>query len=435
MQGLTCEQELVCVGDLQVITAWEAVFGCQFDIVVDALRDLLTRLQSRKIRPLAFGFSEIGKGIRKTSIEFQEEQHDQGTIFVTQRVNYNQKTGKRVEEAIGVFLVYKSQGVRTRLALRCPLEQNHLSINDTVEIGKHFASEARGHGVIVEVCPLPTDLTRDFAVSTSISDLVTLIGVFNEERRAFGYWIEVPDQIPADTPRTAFIVLRTDGSSPREMASRSPWWRDEVGAIECLQIKDNTQLKVYASSFEGRNHLWAYINIFREKLHKLGLLETQRDEDLSPDPLSEAQTEMQDFKSLVERQLYKDVLVDDKPQENIARALLQAFLVRRSYRQIPVRGGQSDLLVFLKQGRILYETKIWRGPQYYQQGLREIGEYIIGEDSDRELLAIFYVVFDPTKSKRAQAYLGQAFSTEIVVNRHVEVVIINLSLPEPSKKT
>lgn len=422
------------MSDLQVITAWEAVFDCQFDIVVDALRDLLTRLQFGEIRPLTFGFIEAGEGIRRTSIEYEEEQHEQGRIFGVKRVDYNRKTGKRVEETVGVFLIYEGKDIRTRVALLCPLGRGHLSIDDTVEIAKHFASEARGHGVNVEVRPLSTDHTRDFAVSTSISDVVTLIGIFNHERRAFGYWIEVPEQIPADTSRIAFIVLKTDGSSPRDMASRSPWWRHEVGAIECVQIKDKTQLKVYAPSFEERSHFWAYINIFREKLQKLGLLEDFRVGELDQDPLREAQTEMRDFKSLVERQIYKDILVDDRPQENIARALLQTFLIRRSYREVPVRGGQSDLLVFLKQGRFLYETKIWRGPQYYQQGLKEIEEYIIGEDSDQELLGIFYVVFDATKSKRAKAYLGQEFSTDTVCDRDVGVVIIDLSPPKPSRK-
>jgi len=201
-----------------------------------------------------------------------------------------------------------------------------------------------------------------------------------------------------------------------------------------MQIKDKTQLKVYAPSFEERSHFWAYINILREKLRKFGLLEDFRVGELDQDPRREAQTEMRDFKSLVERQTYKDILVDDKPRENIARALLQTFLIRRSYREVPVRGGESDLLVLLKRGRFLYETKIWRGPQRYQQGLKQIEEYVIGEDSDQELLSMFYVVFDPTKSKRAKAYLGQEFSTETVCGRDVGVVIINLSPPKPSRK-
>ena len=152
------------------------------------------------------------------------------------------------------------------------------------------------------------------------------------------------------------------------------------------------------------------------------------------DPLAAARSEVKRFKSYVERQAYRDIYTDGKPQENIARALLQAFLPERSYREVQVRGGQSDLLLFVKQGRFLYETKIWRGPKYYKQGLKEIEEYIIGEDDDQELLGIFYVVFDHTKTKRARAYQGDDFSTEVVGGRNVDVVVVDLSPPEPSKK-
>jgi hypothetical protein len=69
-------------------------------------------------------------------------------------------------------------------------------------------------------------------------------------------------------------------------------------------------------------------------------------------PIDNAYAELLQFKSLVERQTHKDVFVNGRAQENIARALLQTFLTRRSYREVRVRGGQSDLLVFDKQGSI-----------------------------------------------------------------------------------
>jgi hypothetical protein len=84
-------------------------------------------------------------------------------------------------------------------------------------------------------------------------------------------------------------------------------------------------------------------------------------------PVHLARSEVLNFKSLVERQTYKDILVDGKPQEAIARSNLQHFLVGRSYRETPVRGGRADLLVFSSQGRFLYETKIWRGKTYFDR--------------------------------------------------------------------
>ena len=147
-----------------------------------------------------------------------------------------------------------------------------------------------------------------------------------------------------------------------------------------------------------------------------------------------AKRELLEFKKLVERQLHRDIMRDGTAQEDIARALLQAFLAPRSYREVPVRGGQTDLLAFDKDGRFLYETKIWRGPEYYHQGLREIGEYILGEDDDGALAGIFYLVFDPTKGGQAAAHLGGAETTVTIHVHAVNVVVICIAPPIPSKK-
>ena len=151
-------------------------------------------------------------------------------------------------------------------------------------------------------------------------------------------------------------------------------------------------------------------------------------------PVDRALAETLEFKSLVERQTHKDIFVRRRAQENIAQALLQTFLIRRSYREVPVRGGQSDILVFDREGRFLYETKIWKGGEYFTQGLREIEEYIIGEDSDGQLAGIFYILFDPTKSASARRYRGSDISTETIGKRTVHIVIININPPKPSKK-
>jgi hypothetical protein len=140
------------------------------------------------------------------------------------------------------------------------------------------------------------------------------------------------------------------------------------------------------------------------------------------------------FKNFVERQAYRDIFIKGKPQESIARTLLQAYLIPRSYREVPVRGGQTDLLLMAKNGRLLYETKIWRGPDYYEQGLREIEEYIIGEDDEPGLAGIFYVIFDPTKSQCARGYLGDHLTVAQVCERKIHVIVIDLVPPQPSKK-
>jgi hypothetical protein len=143
-----------------------------------------------------------------------------------------------------------------------------------------------------------------------------------------------------------------------------------------------------------------------------------------------------DFKRYVERQAYEDIYdKDKKPKERFARTLLQTWLRGRSYREVGVRGGRSDLLVFEKDGRFLYETKIWHGASNHQKGLKQIGEYLMGEDSDHRLLGAYYIVFDHTRTHRARYYLGNDVSTHIVSGREVDVVVVSISHPQPSAGT
>lgn len=148
----------------------------------------------------------------------------------------------------------------------------------------------------------------------------------------------------------------------------------------------------------------------------------------------ESKINIMGFKNFIERQAHADIFVDGNPQENIARALLQAYMCERSYREIPVRGGQTDIIVFAKEGRYLYETKIWRGQEYFQQGLREIEEYVTGENDDSQLKKIFYVVFDPTKSRNAKKYTEETTIIADINSVQMEVIIVDIVPPQPSKK-
>jgi tetratricopeptide (TPR) repeat protein len=242
----------------------------------------------------------------------------------------------------------------------------------------------------------------------------------------------------------------TTDNVPRSMITRSSsvsfadLGRDLASLLQfvdqqCIEISrvadsiaDNDSILVL------RDETWAKISLYCNGLifHFRGVDTVLARNTLGwrENPLDVARFQMRRFKAHVERQAHRDIFDEGVPKENIARALLQAFLSSRSYREVPVRGGQVDILAFTKHGRFLYETKIWRGPAYYQQGLRELEEYITGEDEDQELIGTFYVVFDSSQSRRAQAYVGSVFATEVVCGHSVDVVIINLCLPRPSKK-
>jgi tetratricopeptide (TPR) repeat protein len=154
----------------------------------------------------------------------------------------------------------------------------------------------------------------------------------------------------------------------------------------------------------------------------------------SDDPLGRVRADLHEFRAFFERQAHTDIFVDGRAQENIARALLQTSMASRSYREVPVRGGRSDILLFERdRSRLLIEVKIWRGPEYHEQGKREIAEYIKGENDDEKLLGVFYVVFDPTESGKAVEYEGLPITTSQIGGASLEIVIIRARPPQPSK--
>jgi hypothetical protein len=152
------------------------------------------------------------------------------------------------------------------------------------------------------------------------------------------------------------------------------------------------------------------------------------------DFIDDFRNKMTMFKTFIERQAYRDIIQNGNPQESVARGLLQAFLTERSYREVPVRGGQTDLLIPLDKGRILFETKIWRGLEYFEQGLREISEYVKGENEDNRLLCVFYVVFDPSVSRIANGSLSEKDLPKEILGVPLEIIVIDLRPSTPSKR-
>lgn len=248
------------------------------------------------------------------------------------------------------------------------------------------------------------------------------------------------------TPNIEFVSNKSFSDKIKFQTSNSfvDLGKDLVTMLEfidkqCMYL--NETLNISASQL-GQINLLRNTVLTKVSLFFNGLLLNYKEIDISLarsmlgwdiDLLGDVRNEIVEFKSIIERQLYRDVYVNDNPQENIARGMLQAFLSKRSYREVKVKGGQTDILVFTKKGKIIYETKIWRGPQYHEQGYREIEEYIKGED-DGNLLGVFYIVFDATVNGKASKYIEGEFTIKKIFNNNVYVVVINLFQPIPSKK-
>ena len=91
-------------------------------------------------------------------------------------------------------------------------------------------------------------------------------------------------------------------------------------------------------------------------------------------------------------------------------------------------------MVFARDGRYVYEAKIWRGLEYHEQGLREISEYILGENDNEELQSIFYIVFDATQGGQAQIKLGGETTSVSIEGKAVNIIVVSLTPPMPSRK-
>ncbi len=151
-------------------------------------------------------------------------------------------------------------------------------------------------------------------------------------------------------------------------------------------------------------------------------------------PFDNALRELVRFKSEFERQGHRDLFVGGKPRENFGRSMLQFYLKSRSYREVTVRGGKSDILAIdHESNRYIYEVKIWRGKTYHEQGIREMEEYIKGENTDDLLRAGFYVIFDATSKSAAHTYLGSDIMHVRLQNVPVGIIVIHAKLVTPSK--
>ncbi|MFW9997194.1 MAG: tetratricopeptide repeat protein [Candidatus Odinarchaeota archaeon] len=207
---------------------------------------------------------------------------------------------------------------------------------------------------------------------------------------------------------------------------------------QCEILKNSMNTRSTKISEDNYKKAWTSIVFYCKSLlldfHDVDIEVAKEFLGWEKDPFVKAKREIEEFKSFIERQAYKTVFNDGNPQEELARSLLQAFLKNRSYREVPVRGGRSDVLVITEKGRLLYETKIWRGPDYYEKGIAEIEEYIKGENDDSSLLGVFYVVFDPTKANKAVDYQHGPFSTRKVGDFVLNTIIVHINPPTPSNQ-
>ena len=72
--------------------------------------------------------------------------------------------------------------------------------------------------------------------------------------------------------------------------------------------------------------------------------------------------------------------------------------------------------------------------EHDKHGLREIEEYIEGENTGNKLSAARYIVFDLTVTASARRNIGSDINIEVIANRAVQIIAVNIDLPQPTKK-
>ncbi len=145
-----------------------------------------------------------------------------------------------------------------------------------------------------------------------------------------------------------------------------------------------------------------------------------------------------DFKYSIERQCHvafrrcKGSNVEECGRSKLQIALELGVKGIRVEREVSVRGGNVDLMIYIEEGTFIIETKVWRGMEYYLNGLVGMEKYIKGEIKD--LCGVFYVIFDPLKKEKAAAKLGGYNFQTTILNQPVDQIVIDINLPQPSTK-
>jgi hypothetical protein len=106
---------------------------------------------------------------------------------------------------------------------------------------------------------------------------------------------------------------------------------------------------------------------------------------------------LEEFRVLVEKQMYPAFEVTEKPREETGRSLVQALFcgsfpqANIQFREVPVAEGKSDNMLIVSNEKYPFEVKIWRGDKYHLKGLEQIKYYMNYENVQFG----FYLIFDP----------------------------------------
>ena len=135
------------------------------------------------------------------------------------------------------------------------------------------------------------------------------------------------------------------------------------------------------------------------------------------------------FRTFVERRGREAFKVTPMPQEATGQYLLMAYLsliVRQTggdlFTEVDTNTGRMDLIVVHKGQRYIIETKIWRGPEAYDEGLDQLVGYLKSENQTMG----YYVVFHARPNVYGKLTHDELEFTVQRDNRQIHVYLVRL---------
>ncbi|MCB0062554.1 MAG: AAA-like domain-containing protein [Caldilineaceae bacterium] len=135
------------------------------------------------------------------------------------------------------------------------------------------------------------------------------------------------------------------------------------------------------------------------------------------------------FRTFVERRGREAFKVTPTPQEATGQYLLMAYLsliVRQAggdlFTEVDTNTGRMDLIVVHGGERYIIETKIWRGPEAYDDGLDQLAGYLQSENQPTG----YYVVFHARPNVYGKLPQEQLEFTVARNNRQIHVYLVRL---------
>ena len=136
------------------------------------------------------------------------------------------------------------------------------------------------------------------------------------------------------------------------------------------------------------------------------------------------------FRAFAERQLALE-LWENRNDESVLRSHMQTYLEGvgfRTLKEVVTGRGRADVGLLDSRSRGLIEAKLWKGPQYFREGVRELGEYLRTE----RLQEGHYVVLDTTQGNALVEDRGVQWSDK-VDGQTIHVFFVRVSSVVPSK--